>query len=200
MYEFLYLKFRYIDFIMKIKDAQRLKINQKDYSPMKLFSKRIRLLLWMLFLFFLSINKTWSHDIRLPDYFKEEETSSYPFYLNFKLNQDFSAGIRLPTKTAGKYQVVLGTNTNVSSNFISLFKISLNGEGHKELLFQISKPSKQGRIFSIINFSIQEGDAYRNDYVDFRVSVIADKMKSLRSKQITHFHGNFLELGFRKID
>ncbi|EMN51477.1 hypothetical protein LEP1GSC088_4498 [Leptospira interrogans str. L1207] len=63
---------------------------------MKLFLKRIRLLLWMLFLFFLSINKTWSHDIRLPDYFKEEETSSYPFYLNFKLNQDFSAGIRLP--------------------------------------------------------------------------------------------------------
>ncbi|EMP09415.1 hypothetical protein LEP1GSC124_1310 [Leptospira interrogans serovar Pyrogenes str. 200701872] len=36
---------------MKIKDAQRLKINQKDYSPMKLFSKRIRLLLWMLFYF-----------------------------------------------------------------------------------------------------------------------------------------------------
>lgn len=151
-------------------------------------------------LFFLSTHKIWSYDIKLPDYFREEEISSYPFYLNFKLNQDFSALVRFPTKIPGKYQVVLGTNTDVSSNFTSLFRISLNGEGHKELPFQMSKPSKQGRIFSIINFSIQEGDAYRNDYVDFRMSVIADKMKSLRSKHITHFHGNFLELGFRKID
>ncbi|EMS85846.1 hypothetical protein LEP1GSC073_0208 [Leptospira noguchii str. Cascata] len=62
---------------------------------MKLFSKQIQLFLWILFLFFLSTNKIWSHDIRLPDYFREEETSSY---LNFKLNQDFSALVRFPTK------------------------------------------------------------------------------------------------------
>lgn len=61
-----------------------------------MLSKRIQLFLWMLF--FLSTRKIWSHDIKLPDYFKEEEIFSYPFYLNFKLNQDFSALVRFPTK------------------------------------------------------------------------------------------------------
>ncbi|EMO55643.1 hypothetical protein LEP1GSC172_2193 [Leptospira noguchii] len=84
---------------------------------MKLFSKQIQLFLWILFLFFLSTNKIWSHDITLTDYFREEETSSYPFYLNFKLNQDFSALVRFPTKTHGKYQIVLGGKHRISYQF-----------------------------------------------------------------------------------
>ncbi|TQE69943.1 hypothetical protein [Leptospira noguchii] len=165
-----------------------------------MLSKQIQLFLWILFLFFLSTNKIWSHDIRLPDYFREEETSSYPFYLNFKLNQDFSALVRFPTKTHGKYQIVLGANTEFPTNFISLFKISLNGEGHKELPFQISKPTKRGRIFSIIDFTIKEGDAYRNDYVDLHIRIIEKKVNALNSKNKTLFNQNFLELGFRKKD
>ncbi|WP_061233360.1 hypothetical protein [Leptospira noguchii] len=167
---------------------------------MKLFSKQIQLFLWILFLFFLSTNKIWSHDITLTDYFREEETSSYPFYLNFKLNQDFSALVRFPTKTHGKYQIVLGANTEFPTNFISLFKISLNGEGHKELPFQISKPTKRGRIFSIIDFTIKEGDAYRNDYVDLHIRIIEKKVNALNSKNKTLFNQSFLELGFRKKD
>ncbi len=61
-----------------------------------MFSKQIQLFLWILF--FLSTHKIWSHDIKLPNYFREEEISSYPFYLNFKLNQDLSALVRFPTK------------------------------------------------------------------------------------------------------
>ncbi|WP_016753468.1 hypothetical protein [Leptospira kirschneri] len=163
-----------------------------------MLSKQIQLFLWILF--FLSTHKIWSHDIKLPDYFREEEISSYPFYLNFKLNQDLSALVRFPTKIPGKYQIVLGANTEFPSDFISLFKISLNGEGHKELPFQINKPTKRGRIFSIIDFSIQEGDAYRNDYVDFNIRVIEKKVNVLNSKNKTLFNQNILELGFRKKD
>ncbi|WP_036096617.1 hypothetical protein [Leptospira weilii] len=163
-------------------------------------SKRIQLFLWIILLAPFSTNGIWSHDITLPNYFKEEETSSYPFYLNFKLNNDLSATIRFPTKISGNYQIVLGANTRFPSEFISLFKISLNGEGHKELPFQIRKPIKQGRIFSSIDFSIQEGEAYRNEYVDFHITVIEKKVKLLSPKNAALFHQNFLELGFRKKD
>ncbi|EQA72040.1 hypothetical protein LEP1GSC059_4242 [Leptospira noguchii serovar Panama str. CZ214] len=91
-------------------------------------------------------------------------------------------------------------NTEFPTNFISLFKISLNGEGHKELPFQISKPTKRGRIFSIIDFTIKEGDAYRNDYVDLHIRIIEKKVNALNSKNKTLFNQNFLELGFRKKD
>ncbi|WP_249262228.1 hypothetical protein [Leptospira alexanderi] len=147
-----------------------------------------------------STDKIWSHDITLPDYFKEEETSSYPFYLNFKLNNNLSAMVRLPTKIPGNYRIVLGGNIRFPSEFISLFKISLNGEGHKELPFQIRKPTKQGRIFSSIDFSIQKEDAYRNDYVDFSIGVIEKKVKLLSPKNAALFRKNFLEFGFGKKD
>ncbi len=108
--------------------------------------------------------------------------------------------VRLPTKIPGNYRIVLGGNIRFPSKFISLFKISLNGEGHKELPFQIRKPIKQGRIFSSIDFSIQEGDAYRNDYVDFSIEVIEKKVKLLSPKNVALFRQNFLEFGFRKKD
>ncbi|WP_061218265.1 hypothetical protein [Leptospira weilii] len=165
---------------------------------MKFFqSERIQLFLWIFLLSPLSTDKIRSHDITFSDYFKEE-AASYPLYLNFKLNNNLSAMVRLPTKIPGNYRIVRGGNTQFPSEFISLFKISLNGKGHKELPFQIRKPTKQGKIFSSIDFSIQEGDAYRNNYVDFSIGVIEEKVKFLSPKNATLFHQNFLEFGFGK--
>ncbi|AXR67326.1 hypothetical protein [Leptospira mayottensis] len=155
------------------------------------------LLLWIFLLSLFSKDKIQSHDITIPNYFKEE-AASYPFYLNVRMHNNMSLSIRLPTKNPGNYQIVLGTNGLFSSEFISLFKISLNGKGHKELPFQIKKPNKQSRIFASIDFSIQEGDSYGNEYIDCHITVIGKKVNLLSPKNTVLFRQNFLEFGFRK--
>ncbi|EMO64671.1 hypothetical protein LEP1GSC133_3068 [Leptospira borgpetersenii serovar Pomona str. 200901868] len=63
-----------------------------------------------------------------------------------------------------------------------------------------NQKTKQSRIFSSIDFSIQEGDTCRNEYIDCHITVIRKKVNILSPKNVTLFRRNFLEFGFREKD
>ncbi|AOP36389.1 hypothetical protein A0128_20445 [Leptospira tipperaryensis] len=123
--------------------------------------------------------------------------SDYPFYINFNVTDNLRITTRLETKDTGDYQIVIGSNDYLSSTFASLISIKLNGEYHKEIEYK--SIVKDGRIFLEINFSIKNGAAYRNQYIDCFISILSEKRRKLNTKDNALFNSAILEFGSRKL-
>ncbi|TGK35475.1 hypothetical protein EHQ12_07380 [Leptospira gomenensis] len=128
---------------------------------------------------------------------KYKVASDYPLYMNFNVTENLYITIRLETKGVGNYQIVLGSNDYFPSKFASILSIRLNGEYHKEIEYK--SIVKEGRVFLEINFSIKNGDAYRNQYVDCFISLLNEKRRKLNSKDKILLNSAILEFGFKKL-
>ncbi|TGM03794.1 hypothetical protein EHQ76_09125 [Leptospira barantonii] len=126
-----------------------------------------------------------------------KSASDYPFYVNFNATSNLRITARLETKETGNYQLVLGSNNYLPAKFASIFSIKLNGEYHKEIEYK--SVAKEGRVFLEINFSIKNGEAYKNQYVDCFISILSDKHSKLSLKDKALFSSSIYEFGFKKL-
>ncbi|WP_061236526.1 hypothetical protein [Leptospira santarosai] len=126
-----------------------------------------------------------------------KNVSDYPYYLNFKVTDDLRLTTRLETTQKGNYQIVLGSTDHLPAKLGSMISIKLNGEYHKEI--QYRSIIKEGKMFLSINFSIRDGDAYRNRYVDCFISILTDEFRKLSLKDKNVLKSSIIEFGFRKL-
>ncbi|MCG6194098.1 hypothetical protein LFX25_12675 [Leptospira sp. FAT2] len=153
----------------------------------------IYLFLNLLFVYLFSVKQISSEEERQ----KYEVASDYPFYMNFSVADNLRITTRLETKEKGDYQIVLGGNDSLPSRYASIISVKLNGEYHKEIQYQ--SVVKNGRIFLEIHFSIKDGDAYKDRYVDCFLFVPSRKERKLSAKENDRFSASILEFGFRKL-
>jgi hypothetical protein len=124
--------------------------------------------------------------------------NEFPHYYRFILIPGNEVGFTVPIDKTGSYQIVIGTNKMLESKYNTLINTSIIGNEHKNIPYTMH--STEGRIFKVLDFSLNEEKAYLDHKILITLGVNTEKYDSLSKEEKIELKDVFIEVGVKRLN